>query len=115
MNMECLDAVSSDGRRVLEAAIGDEDVFGWILRARERGVELLWLHTNRDLAVHGLNASRDTSHDLRHRRISLEHLRGQPWACIGELVGQRNLAVTANTYTHVLVDETEIDYAAIVG
>ncbi|HXG76401.1 MAG TPA: tyrosine-type recombinase/integrase [Gaiellaceae bacterium] len=54
-------------------------------------------------------------HDLRHRRISLEHLRGQPWARIGELVGQRNLAVTANTYTHVLVDETEIDYAALLA
>ena len=53
-------------------------------------------------------------HDLRHRRISLEHLRGQPWARIGELVGQRNLAVTANTYTHVLVDENEIDYAALL-
>jgi hypothetical protein len=26
-------------------------------------------------------------------------------------MGQRSLAVTANTYTHVLVDETEIDYA----
>ena len=49
-------------------------------------------------------------HDLRHRRISLEHLRGEPWARIGELVGQRNLAVTANTYTHVLSDETELDY-----
>jgi integrase len=49
-------------------------------------------------------------HDLRHRRISLEHLRGEPWARIGERVGQRNLAVTANTYTHVLSDETEIDY-----
>ena len=54
-------------------------------------------------------------HDLRHRRISLEHLRGQPWARIGELVGQRNLAVTANTYTHVLVDETEIDYVGLLG
>jgi integrase len=54
-------------------------------------------------------------HDLRHRRISLEHLRGQPWARIGELVGQRNLAVTANTYTHVLVDENEIDYAGLLG
>jgi len=42
-------------------------------------------------------------------------LRGQPWARIGELVGQRNLAVTANTYTHVLVDETEIDYAALLA
>jgi integrase len=49
-------------------------------------------------------------HDLRHRRISLLHLRGVPWARIGEFVGQRNLAVTANTYSHVLVDETELDY-----
>jgi integrase len=50
-------------------------------------------------------------HDLRHRRISLMHLRGIPWARIGEFVGQRNLAVTANTYSHVLADETELDYA----
>ena len=54
-------------------------------------------------------------HDLRHRRISLEHLRGVPWARIGELVGQRNLAVTANTYTHVLTDEAELDYAELLG
>jgi integrase len=53
-------------------------------------------------------------HDLRHRRISLEHLRGVPWARIGELVGQRNLAVTANTYTHGLSDELELDYAALL-
>jgi hypothetical protein len=32
------------------------------------------------------------------------------WTTIGEDVGQRNLAVTANTYTHVLSDETELDY-----
>lgn len=31
-------------------------------------------------------------------------------ARIGEHVGQRNLAVAANTYTHVLADETELDY-----
>jgi integrase len=54
-------------------------------------------------------------HDLRHRRISLLHLRGVPWARIGELVGQRNLAVTANTYTHVLIDETELDYADLLA
>jgi integrase len=53
-------------------------------------------------------------HDLRHRRISLLHLGGVPWARIGEHVGQRNLAVTANTYTHVLVDESEIDYATLL-
>lgn len=53
-------------------------------------------------------------HDLRHRRISLLHLSGVPWARIGEHVGQRNLAVTANTYTHVLADEQELDYSSLV-
>jgi integrase len=54
-------------------------------------------------------------HDLRHRRISLLHLSGVPWARIGEHVGQRNLAVTANTYTHVLADEAELDYEVLLG
>lgn len=54
-------------------------------------------------------------HDLRHRRISLLHLAGVPWARIGEHVGQRNLAVTANTYSHVLADEAELDYAELLG
>jgi integrase len=53
-------------------------------------------------------------HDLRHRRISLLHLGGVPWARIGEAVGQRNLAVTANTYSHVLIDEAELDYAELL-
>lgn len=53
-------------------------------------------------------------HDLRHRRISLLHLRGVPWARIAEFVGQRDLTVTANTYSHVLVDEAELDYAAML-
>jgi integrase len=51
-------------------------------------------------------------HDLRHRRVSLLHVRGVPWARIGEMVGQRDLAVTANTYTHVLVSEDEVDTPA---
>ncbi len=54
-------------------------------------------------------------HDLRHRRVSLLHLRGVPWARIGEQVGQRNLAVTANTYSHVLADERELDYAELLA
>jgi integrase len=53
-------------------------------------------------------------HDLRHRRISLLHLGGVPWARIGEHVGQRDLAVTANTYSHVLTDERELDYAEVL-
>jgi integrase len=53
-------------------------------------------------------------HALRHRRISLLHLQGVSWAEIGERVGQRNLAVTANTYTHVLVDGREVDRARLL-
>ncbi len=41
-------------------------------------------------------------HDLRHRRISL-----------GALVEQRSLKVTSDTYTHVLIDSRELDYAAL--
>jgi integrase len=54
-------------------------------------------------------------HDLRHRRISLMHLQGKPWARIGAFVGQRNLSVTADTYTHVLVDEAELDYRRLLA
>lgn len=53
-------------------------------------------------------------HDLRHRRISLLHLAGVPWARIGEAVGQRSLRVTSDTYTHVLVNEAELDYPSIL-
>ena len=53
-------------------------------------------------------------HDLRHRRISLLHLGGIPWVRIAEFVGQRDLAVTANTYSHVLVDERELDYESLL-
>jgi hypothetical protein len=54
----------------------------------------------------------------RHRRRRLRQrarLAGIPWARIGEHVGQRNLAVTANTYSHVLADETELDYAELLA
>jgi integrase len=53
-------------------------------------------------------------HDLRHRRISLLHLGGVPWARIGEHVGQRNLAVTANTYSDILTDEAELNYSELI-
>jgi integrase len=52
-------------------------------------------------------------HDLRHRRVSLLHAQGLPWARIGELVGHADLMTTARTYTHVLADEQELDYALL--
>jgi integrase len=45
-------------------------------------------------------------HDLRHRWNSLLHLARVPWARIGEHVGQRSLRVRADTYSHVLADDT---------
>jgi hypothetical protein len=48
-----LEAVSSNGRRVLEANLGDVSPDAWAERARERKVELLWLHTDRDLSSEG--------------------------------------------------------------
>jgi integrase len=53
-------------------------------------------------------------HDLRHRRVSLLHLGGMPWARIGELVGHDDLMTTARTYTHVVADEGELDYCALL-
>jgi integrase len=54
-------------------------------------------------------------HDLRHRRVSLLHLGGVPWARIGELVGHDDLVTTARTYTHVLTDEAEVDFKAALA
>jgi integrase len=52
-------------------------------------------------------------HDLRHRRISLLHGQGRTWAEIERLVGQRKLSITLDTYTHVLSDGRELDYATL--
>jgi integrase len=54
-------------------------------------------------------------HDLRHRRVSLLHLAGMPWARIGELVGHDDLMTTARTYTHVVADESELDYRVLTN
>jgi integrase len=54
-------------------------------------------------------------HDLRHRRISLWHRQGETWALIGAWVGQRSLSITADTYTHVLIDDRELDHSSLVA
>ena len=54
-------------------------------------------------------------HDLRHRRVSLLHLGGMPWARIGELVGHDDLMTTARTYTHVVADEGDLDYSLLTS
>jgi integrase len=73
------------------------------------------LRTALTRACTAANVPRFSPHDLRHRRVSLLHLRGMPWARIGEIVGHDDLVTTARTYTHVVVDEREIDYAAVLS
>lgn len=53
-------------------------------------------------------------HALRHRRISLLHQQGSSWAEIGERVGQRSKIVTADRYTHALLDYREIDRTGLL-
>jgi integrase len=53
-------------------------------------------------------------HSLRHRFISLAHKRGESWAEIGERVGQRSRLVTADRYSHALVDYREVDRAKLL-
>ena len=54
-------------------------------------------------------------HDLRHRRISLLHRQGRSWAEIGAFVGQRSARVTSDVYTHVLLDDREVDYRGLLA
>ena len=53
-------------------------------------------------------------HALRHRRISLLHFGGVLWADIGDRVGQRSKVVTADRYSHALVDYREIERAKLL-
>lgn len=48
---------------------------------------------------------------MRPRRT----LGSKRYAKIAYFVGQRDLTVIANTYTHVLVDEGELDYEELLA
>jgi integrase len=54
-------------------------------------------------------------HALRNRRISLLHKQGRSWAEIGEAVGQRSRIVTADRYSHALLEYKEVDRAKLLG
>jgi integrase len=47
-------------------------------------------------------------------RLELE-LMARPSSSATMFVGHVDLATTANTYTHVLADETELDYAELLA
>jgi hypothetical protein len=43
------------------------------------------------------------------------HRQGRTWAEIGAFVGLRSARVTSDVYTHVLLDDREIDYAQLLS
>ena len=71
---------------------------------RGRGLRTAGLSPHTTAGASALGLPLWSPHDLRHRRISLLHQQGRSWAEVGAFVGQRKLSITADTYTHVLVD-----------
>jgi integrase len=53
-------------------------------------------------------------HDLRHRRVSLLVLRGTPIPRVSAYVGHARGSMTLDTYAHVLLEPTELDYTALL-
>jgi integrase len=79
------------------------------------GVTADRLRTAVGRACRDAGVTRFNLHALRHRRISLLHRQGVSWAEIGDRVGQRSRLVTADRYTHALVDYRELDRAKLLG
>jgi integrase len=88
-------------------------------RLRQTGASLTAMAAD-EAGAWGLSACRDAGvprfgpHALRHRRVSLLHRQGVDWATIGAIVGQRSKLVTAETYTHAVIDGREIDRAGLL-
>src|SRR5712691_5303041 len=50
-----------------------------------------------------------------YRHLYPTEMSAVAWARIADFVGQRDLTVTANTYTHGLVDEAELAYEKLLA
>ena len=80
---------------------------------RARRVSRVFRSTSTPQALPGVPTF--SPHDLRHRRISLLHRQGRSWAEIGAFAGQRSALVTSDVYTHVLLDDRELDYRRLLA
>jgi integrase len=72
------------------------------------------LRTALGRACKAAGVPRFSPHALRHRRISLLHQQGESWAEIGDRVGQRSRIVTADRYSHALLDYREVNRAKLL-
>lgn len=78
------------------------------------GLDDAALRTALTRACRAAGVPRFSPHDLRHRRISLLVLRGVPIPRVSAFVGHRRGSITLDTYSHVLLDPSELEYAALV-
>jgi len=85
----------------------DAAVFPWVEQAR--------LRTELGRACKATGTPRFGLHDLRHRRLSLWHHQGVPVATAAARAGHARPSVTLDTYSHVLVDDREVDRAAVLA
>lgn len=100
------------GSRLLCTGLGHAASDGHVGRTRSPVyVQLSTYALKSATRISGLDAGvpRLNLHALRHRRISLLHRQGVSWAEIGDRVGQRSRLVTADRYSHALVDYRELD------
>ena len=77
-------------------------------------VEQARLRTDLGRACRATGTPRFGLHDLRHRRLSVWHRDGVPIREVAERAGHARASITLDTYAHVLVDDREVDHAAIL-
>ena len=96
---------------MLEAELGDAQPKDWIARARERGAELVWLHTNADLAAYGFESfpgylrlrSENPPHGQELPRLEPEHFAATQDAAFRGLWGHKLVAPGAEPPPGALV------------
>jgi integrase len=77
-------------------------------------VEQARLRTELGRACRATGTPRFGLHDLRHRRVSVWHREGIPVREVAERAGHARASVTLDVYSHVMVDDREIDRAALL-
>jgi integrase len=78
------------------------------------GVTQARMRTDLGRACRASGVARFGLHDLRHRRLSLWHREGVPAAEAAKRAGHARSSVTLDTYSHVLVDDREVDREAVL-
>lgn len=102
---------------------GGAQSFSWILEADElSGTDKEWIlgrstrvRASMTRACMLAGIPNYSPHDLRHRRASLWHFQGVPLREVQDRVGHADMSITGDTYTHVMIDPWDDEWAAARG